>query len=380
MPANSEVSSGGTAGRRSVWPLVSLAWLAPALLAAFRAWAQWREPDGSVQWRVVAWEGGDWLLYGLVTPLVFVLARRFRLEKGRLARSLAVHVPASLAALFVWCAAGYVLHDALIGGGPYGQGLLAWFMNSLPFGIAVYFAVVGVEHAAHYFVEARERETQAARLAAQLAEARMKALRMQLHPHFLLNSLNAIAVIVRDRDSETAVRVVELLGDMLRRVIRSGGRAEVPLREELAFVRQYLEVEQVRFSDRLRPEFDVDDALLDAAVPELLLQPLVENALRHGLARRPGATLLRVSARREGGDLVLEVIDDGAGPPARLGEVVGGGEGPGGEGEGVGLRNVRERLATMYGARASFELAATAGGGARATVRLPYRPMGDESV
>jgi LytS/YehU family sensor histidine kinase len=245
---------------------------------------------------------------------------------------------------------------------PYGAGVFNWFLTSLPFGVAVYFAVLGVEHAVFYFVEARERETQAARLQAQLAEARIGALRTQLQPHFLLNSLNAITVIVRDRDTATATRLLEQLGDMLRRVMRPDRPQEVPLRDELEFVRQYLGIETVRFSDRLQPTFAVDDAVLGAAVPEFLLQPLVENAVRHGLARRVTATLLRIEARREGDDLVLSVTDDGPGPVEA--------------GEGVGLGATRERLATLYGGRARLELVRPAEGGARVTVRMPYRELG----
>jgi LytS/YehU family sensor histidine kinase len=138
---------------------------------------------------------------------------------------------------------------------------------------------------------------------------------------------------------------------------------EVTLAEELEFVRQYLAIEQVRFPDRLRPEVAVADALLPAAVPEFLLQPLVENAIRHGLARRVGATLLRIAARREGDHLVLTVTDDGPGP-----------EGPEeAPAEGVGLRNTRERLATLYGDRASLALTRTPEGGAAVTVRVPWR-------
>jgi LytS/YehU family sensor histidine kinase len=243
---------------------------------------------------------------------------------------------------------------------------VGWFFTSLPFGVAVYFAVLGVEHALFYFVEARERETQAARLAAQLAEARLGALRMQLQPHFLLNSLNAVTVIVRDRDTATATRVLEQLGDLLRRVMRSDRPQEVTLAEELEFVRQYLAIEEVRFSDRLRPVIDVDPGFLSAAVPEFLLQPLVENAVRHGLARRVGATLLSISARREGDHLVLSVTDDGPGPEDAAPE----------PGEGVGLGNTRERLASLYGDRASLTLARTPEGGATATVRLPYHELG----
>ena len=155
--------------------------------------------------------------------------------------------------------------------------------------------------------------------------------------------------------------MLEQLEDMLRRVMRAGRAQEVPLGDELEFVRQYLGIEAIRFSDRLQPIFAVDPAVLRAGVPELLLQPLVENGVRHGLAERIGATLLRIEASREGDELVLAVIDDGPGPldPA----------------EGVGLGTTRERLATLYGDRARLTLTTSSEGGARVSVRLPYREV-----
>ncbi|MGH7539068.1 MAG: sensor histidine kinase, partial [Gemmatimonadales bacterium] len=312
-------------------------------------------------WRVLFWEAGDWLIYAFLTPAVFWCARRYPFTKGAIVRRVPLHLAASIVLCAAWAGGGILLSWALFHSTPYGGGMAGWFFTSLPFGVAVYFAVLGVEHAAFYFFEAREREMQAARLSAQLAEARMGALRMQLQPHFLLNSLNAISVIVRDRDTTTATRMLEQLGEMLRRVMRADRPQEVTLADELDFVRQYLGIEQVRFSDRLRPEFAVDPSVLGAAVPEFLLQPLVENALRHGLAKRVTATLLRVEARREGDALVLAVTDDGPGPLEPT--------------EGVGLGTTRERLATLYGDRGRLELVQIPEGGARVTVRIPYREL-----
>jgi len=352
--------------RVPVWVFVSAAWLGPAILAAFQAYVQGRlgsrEPATV---RSLVWEAGDWLVYAFLTPAVFWFARRMPLTRGTLVRRVPAHLLAAVALCAAWAGCGILLSLALFGSTPYGGGIVGWFFTSLPFGVAVYFAVLGVEHAVFYFVEARERETQAARLAAQLADARLGALRMQLQPHFLLNSLNAVTVIVRDRDPATATRVLEQLGDLLRRVMRSDRPQEVALREELEFVRQYLAIEEVRFPDRLHPEFVVPDALLGAAVPEFLLQPLVENAIRHGLARRTGATLLRIAAQREDDDLVLSVTDDGPGPDVSAEEPA----------AGVGLTTTRERLATLYGDRASLTLTRTPAGGAAAIVRLPYRKL-----
>jgi two-component system, LytTR family, sensor kinase len=306
-----------------------------------------REP---ATWQSLVWEGGDWLVCALLTPAVFWMGRRYRLTRATIARYGPIHLLAAILFCVAWAGLGLLLSWTLFRSTPYGTGGLSWFFTTLPFGTAVYFAVLGVEHAAAYFLEARERESQ-------LAEARLGALRMQLQPHFLFNSLNAITVIVRDRDTATATRMLEQLGEMLRRVMRRDRPQEVPLAEELDFVRQYLAIEEVRFSDRLRPVFAVDPGVLGAAVPDFLLQPLVENALRHGLAKRMAATLLKIEARREGDDLVLSVSDDGPGPAP---------------GEGVGLGNTRERLATLYGARARLELVRRPEGGTAATVRLPY--------
>jgi hypothetical protein len=351
--------------RLPVWALVSAAWFGPAILAGFEAYVQGRLGNRDSSWKSVAWEGGDWLICALLTPAVFWMARRFPLIRGAIARRLPIHLGAAVLLCVAWSGLGVLLSLAMFQSTPYGGGAFSWFLTTLPFGVAVYFAVLGVAHAAAFFLEARERETQAARLSAQLADARLGALRMQLQPHFLFNSLNAIAVTVRDRDTATATRLLEQLGLLLRRVMRTDGPPEVTLALELEFVRQYLAIEEVRFPDRLRPTFEIDAALLRAAVPEFVLQPLVENALRHGLARRVTASMLKIEARREGDELVLAVTDDGPGPGGTTEEST----------TGVGLSNLRERLASLYGVRARLELVATPGGGAIAIVRLPYREL-----
>jgi two-component system, LytTR family, sensor kinase len=235
----------------------------------------------------------------------------------------------------------------------------------------MYFTILGCIHAIGYFAEARQREAQAARLAAQVAEARLSALRMQLHPHFLFNSLNAITVLVRDQDTVNAARMLDLLSDVLRQVLRSDQTHETSLSSELSFLERYLAIEQVRFSDRLKVQFDIDPTLMGAAVPAFVLQPLVENALRHGIARRADGGTVNVSARRDGDVLVLSVADDGpgtagVGPPEPT------------AGNGLGLANTRERLTTLYGDHASIELQTRADdrfAGTIATVRLPYREL-----
>jgi signal transduction histidine kinase len=353
-----------TSQRRTppIWLLVSLAWILPALLAALQRFMQgwlgnW-DPAGP---RQLLWEGADWLLYGLLTPIVFACARRWRLTRSTLVGRVPLHLVFAVLLCTAWAAGGELLRWGLIPGqqAPTRGSMIGWFFISLPFGVSVYFAVLGIEHATHYFVQARERETHAARLAAQLADARLSALRMQIQPHFLLNTLNAVTVIVRDRDNATATRMLEQLGDLLRRVVRSDRPPLIPLREELDFLRQYLAIEQVRFSDRLRTAIDVPAALEDALVPEFILQPLVENALRHGLARSLDVTRVTISAAVDGDALQLRVTDNGPGVAGAT--------------PGLGLTNTRERLATLYGERGILVLADAPGGGTQAEVRLPLR-------
>ena len=347
--------------------LILAAWLAPALLSAFDSFMQSRLSNERPAWRWVLFNGVDWLLYAALTPAVFRISRRFPLQREGLARRIALHIGGALGMCVAWATLGQFLRLAIFRHAPdftaiqFGRGLERWIFTTLPFGTGVYFALVGIEHALAYMAQARERETQAVRLTAQLAEARLGALRMQLNPHFLFNSLNAITVLVRDQNTAAASRMLELLSDVLRLVLRAEDSNEAPLSSELDFLERYLAIEQVRFSDRLRARIEADAAIRNAAVPQLVLQPLVENALRHGIARRADAGLLEITARRDGDTLVLTVRDDGpgldpAGPAAT----------------GVGLANTRARLAALYGDRASFGIANAAGGGVVATIRLPY--------
>src|SRR5262249_32602768 len=241
---------------------------------------------------------------------------------------------------------------------------LSWIFTTFPFGVAVYLCVVGIEHAIRYFIEARDRDVQLARLGEQLSSARFAALQAQVNPHFLFNTLNTIAVLVRDNDRRAAVRIIEQLSEVLRTTLGSHRVNEVPLGEELELVRQYVAIEEARFSDRLRPEFGISESLLSAVIPSFALQHLVENAIRHGIARRPDAGRLVIAARRIGDMLELTVTDDGVGIDAGLVTP-----------QGHGIENTRERLRALFGERASLEIARRAEGGTIATLRAPYREM-----
>jgi hypothetical protein len=351
--------------------LVSAAWIAPAILGGIDVFVQgriWGQPASA---SAILFVSGDWLLYALLTPGVFALARRWPLSRPHLSRNGAIQLLFSLLFCAAWAGAGTVLKALLqptdLAQAGVARHFLSWLFVTLPFGVAVYIALVGTEHAIRYFIEVRERETQVARLSEQLTGARLTALQAQLNPHFLFNSLNTVTVLVRDGDTVAATRVIEQLSEVLRRTLRSTAN-EVALGDELELVRQYLAVEQARFSDRLRPEFDIAPDTLPAAVPSFALQLLVENAVRHGIARRSDAGRLIVTARRHSrmADEMLEltVEDDGAGIRDDAAPL-----------PGHAIENTRERLQTLYGDRASLNVTAAPVQGTIARLRLPYREL-----
>jgi two-component system, LytTR family, sensor kinase len=351
------------------WLLIAAAGLVPATLSALDAYVQSRlAGQRRVPWPNVVFSSSEWLFLAALTPIVILLARRVPLRRDRIGRIVVTHAVGALLLCVGWATLGILLGRLLNTypwQGHFARDYLSWIMTSVPWSVVMYFAFLGCVYAFTYFAEAREREAQQARLSAQLAEARLGALRMQLNPHFLFNSLNALAVLVRDQKTRDASRMLELLGAVLRQVLQGEKRQEVPLSEELRFIEQYLAIEQVRFSDRLQLRWSIDPALRDALVPEFILQPLVENAVRHGIAKRSEAGTIEVSASAAEGHLVLSVRDDGPGYRAEQTE------------PGVGLANTRARLETLFGGAGSLELRRGETGGTIATVRLPLRRGSD---
>lgn len=373
--------------RAQPWMLVSAVWLAPAVLATINSVAQTRifgDPLPSV--RDLLWSGGDWLVYAILTPPIFFVSRRWPIARPWIVRRALLHLLFAVLFCIAWAVSGKLLQltlglifspesvrDFYAKADFWEQArrdMLSWIFTTLPFGVVVYLSIAGIAHSIRYFVEAREREVQMARLSEQLAGARLSTLQAQLNPHFLFNSLNTIAVLTRGGETATATRVIEQLSDVLRSTLGRAQENEVSLEDEIDLVRQYLAVEQARFPDRLRPEFAIDPAVLSAAVPSFALQHLVENALRHGIARRTDAGRVVVAARGDGAMLEITVTDDGGGlapdSPAPA--------------PGHGLENTRERLRTLYpDAGASLDLLPAAPRGTIARLRVPYREMVLES-
>lgn len=303
-----------------------------------------------------------WYLLAAFLPLAVWLARRVRIRRTGAVKASVTHSMAAVLIGIVHSILYYPVLALALGDDP----IPAAVARELPTAVMTvfwkYWVVIGVYYAFDYHRKYLERQEHAAALEQNLVEARLEALQMQLHPHFLFNTLHTVSMLNLE-DPRAANRVLSRLGELLRMALEDQSRQEVPLAREMEFIRRYLEIEAARFERRLRPEIDVPADLFDACVPNLILQPLVENAVRHGLTPRAEPGRITVSARRTGDTLTLEVSDDGPGLDAE-GRV---------HGQGIGLQNTRKRLATLYGNDGQLRLESSSGGGLRAVVRLPYR-------
>jgi signal transduction histidine kinase len=316
--------------------------------------------------QAIGWGMSDWYLWGAFTVLIAELARRVPLGRGRGVLSLGIHVLCAALISGTYCTITATAWWAFRPEGPtamswpatFAFGLIRW----LPWNLVTYVAILGIVHAFEYHRVYRDRELRASQLETQLTQAQLAALKAQLHPHFLFNTLNAISALIH-KDPDAAERMVARLSELLRHVLDGGAANEVPLENELSFLQKYLEIERVRFGDRLNVQFGVGPDTLGAAVPSLILQPLVENAIRHGLAPYATSCTIEVNARRIDGALSLEVVDSGPGilnaDPSSLRE-------------GVGLANTRARLQQLHGNRYQFELRRSAAGGLSAHIEIPF--------
>jgi two-component sensor histidine kinase len=343
------------------------AWTVPALLATLETVTFARQSGHPIPaWRAFVGEAPQWYAWALFTPFILRLVDRWPIDGFARLRNLSVHVIACLCGSAM-IAIAQAITNAWVR--PTTRSLasssLSWFLGELPATTVAYFAIVGVAHALRSRDRWRERERRAAELEAQLKEAQLAALRMQLQPHFLFNSLNAISALVRDHETDAATRALTLLGDLLRTTTSTASRHESTLGEEVDFIGRYLELERVRFGERLRVAIDVPPELTAARVPTLLLQPFVENALKHGVLRDREGNSIAIAARRVDGTLRVTVRDDGRG----LGQID-----PTTAG-GVGIANSRTRLAHMYGDRARLTVIDAAPHGVEVDIQLPLSPL-----
>jgi two-component system LytT family sensor kinase len=358
--------------------LVATATLVLAMLFGLIEAAQvhWRD---AFTMRPSSWEYAlrvampPWLLYGLLAPGAFLLAERFRLDRRPRWSAALAHVTGAALFAVVHQYGVASIFSIMGGGGVLTSAVLMKFQKLLILNFAldvvIYCAFVGGFHALLYYREFRARELAASQLQTGLTQARLEALRAQLNPHFLFNTLNGISALALKGDRDGVVQMLSLLSDLLRLSLDAHLPQSVPLSDEIAFIDRYLELQRIRFSDRLEIQKTIEPETLRALVPSLLLQPVVENAVIHGVAARRGPGRIDIVIRREGDELSLEVNDTGPGfkpgTPVTPGTI-------GDDGNGVGLRNTRARLHHMYGDAQSLTCHTLATGGASVAIRIPF--------
>jgi len=307
-----------------------------------------------------------WWSWALLVPGVLWMARRYRFERQTWKKAALVHVLAVTAFTAAHVALSVSARGVITT--QFTERPFSWWMYfsegfflNFDWEMMTYWALVAFVHALDYHRQSQEREIAAAQLQTQLAEAQLEALQRQLHPHFLFNTLNTISALMH-RDVHAADEMLVQLSDLLRLTLDRVGTQQVPLKDEVDFLKKYVEIEQTRFGDRLIVNIDIDPEVLDAPVPNLILQPLVENALRHGVGPRIGVGRIDVSANQADGLLTLAVRDNGVGlSPDKLNAFH----------SGVGLSNTRSRLENLYGDRHRFEFQTPPGGGLLVTIVIP---------
>ena len=346
-----------------VWTLLGISFALSAYLNAVR-------DNASVSFkRTVTGYLADFWLWGMLSPLIFRFARQYEL-RDRFPRNLFIHLAISIVfALIVLSAASpltwYLGYVNLV---RYPTLFILWRNNAFGIyyfhqGLTIYWTTLVVAHALHYYRGLREEEARASRLSAQLAQAQLQALRMQIHPHFLFNTLNSIAALLH-KDVETADRMIARLGDFLRSTLSRSESQTITLGQELEFLKCYLDIERLRFQDRLTVNLEIDPQTLEVLVPNLILQPIVENAVQHGIARQTDAGLIMIRASKLQDRLLIEVEDNGPGLNANQNGS-----------SGIGLKNTKSRLQQFYGDDFSFQLGSANGRGVLVSMNIPVATL-----
>lgn len=348
----------GALGFILLWSLIGFAfagqfYLSSSMLGRSITWSQ-----------AISYSLADWYVWAVLSLPIARLARRFPPEADVPWRTAGLHLLAAFGFAFL-----YVLLRALVGqahswaigeGATFAEIFRPLFVKTFPFNLLIYGVIVSVSHALDYYRKYHERTVQALELEKHLTEARLQSLLRQLKPHFLFNALNGISSLMYT-DVAAADRMLIKLAELLRLTMSHSGAPLAPLRTEIAFLECYLGIEQIRFRDRLEVRLEIDPATLDAQVPSLVLQPLVENAIRHGTEPQVRRGLIVIRSAREQENLVLSVIDNGAGMP------------PGGfSREGIGTSNTRARLRELYGDDQRFEMFNQPEGGLCVRLTFPF--------
>jgi len=356
-----------TVGERIRWRWIGAIWAAGALVDASQNVFIMHAEGRHHSWLpLFGTELASWLPWALATPLLIRLARRHPLFRGTSVRQVGIHLAAFAcvsALTWTWSTVLLMLFN------PWGNRKWPTFVNtwttSLTYQALTFLIVYTLILTVTYLIDAREsmarQSMEAARLNAELSKSQLAALRRQMEPHFMYNALNSIAGLVRDHRGDAAVRMLVGLSEFLRRSSEDSHRAQVSLQEEIEYLQRYLEIQQVRFGERLQVSVDIPEELREMQVPNLLLQPLVENAIKHGIAQRVAGGIVRVSGARQNNYLRLSVYNDGPPLPADWEATT----------PGVGLANLRTRLRILHGNESGLQLRPVHPGGVEVVVAIP---------
>lgn len=372
---NLTIADEGGRLRRLTRVLFAVVWLVPGALAALQLTLV-GDASGAHYGlgRALVWQGAAWLVWGIWSQGILTLVDRVRLGAGRLATWVSVHIIATsvvcvINVLFLaWL-------DHIFGTigqvTSYAYSVRLVLVNHLDFQVVLYWAVLGAAYMVEFVRRFRERDRAAAVLEQKLARSQLDALRMQLNPHFLFNALNSVTELMEE-DVRQAQRTLTRVADLLRLSLRSAASSTIPLWQEIELVELYLQIARVRYGAGLDVDIEVDSSAVDVDVPSFLLQPLVENALKHGLAPGHPGQSITISATRSGDTLILIVEDNGKGLDGLIttsGRFLA--VRPSVDGLGIGLTNTRSRLTMLYGDRYAFLMSNHSAGGCRVEIRLP---------
>ena len=351
--------------RLTKWLTVTALWTLLGLFFASETFFAFALAGNAITWRqALLYELTGWYIWALLAPGIVLLAQRVRFEGQQWGFAAVFHLTAS--ALFsVLQLVLKITLTRMLQPSPqsFAQSLRFVLETGSYLNLLAYWGVLAATYVLAYYRRSQDRDLRSSQLEARLAQARLQVLEMELQPHFLFNTLNTVSALVH-KDPDTAERMIARLGDLLRLTLHNSGQQEVTLQEELELLARYLEIEQTRFRDRLRVRLNVEADTLSARVPRLLLQPIVENAIRHGIARRSSAGCVEVQAERTAASLRIRISDDGPGlAPHDRGR------------EGIGLSNTRARLQQLYPDRHRFQLAEQPSGGVAVLLELPYHTV-----
>ena len=351
------------------WVLLFCLWTVIGLAFASQLYLSRAKIGDPVSWRFALGRSlADWYVFAILSLPASWLARRFPLEKQTWANAFFLHLGASALFSLGWMVLRAWVEQWESGGRPmsFAATLSHALVATFVFNLLIYWVVISVNHTVNYYRKYQEREMRAAELERSLSQARLQALQMQLNPHFLFNTLHAISSLVH-KDAEAADRMISRLSDLLRYTLESTAEHEVPLEQELQVLDRYLEIEQTRFGARLTVEKQIAPEALMVLVPNLILQPLVENAIKHGIEPHSRPGLIQISAQRRDQTLLLEIRDNGKG----LKEM---------QRERVGISNTRERLQQLYPSAHRFEMISAPQEGLTVRLEIPWRTAGGEKA